>query len=81
VNGGQVRPQEALGGVRFHAGFVDVDERCRRISFADRNDETGEHYFIMGRSEQSPDEAIPDMDNVYIERDDQGWAATAASSG
>jgi hypothetical protein len=56
----------------FHAGFVHVDDVCR-LSFADRNDETGEHYFVMDRSEESPDEAAPDMANVYIERDDQGW--------
>ena len=57
----------------FHARFVHVDDVCRRLSFADRNDETGEHYFVMDRSEESPDEAVPNMDNVYIERDDQGW--------
>jgi hypothetical protein len=57
----------------FHAGFVHVDDVCRRLSFADRNDETGEHYFVMDRSEESPDEAVPDMTNVYIERDDQCW--------
>jgi hypothetical protein len=27
----------------------------------------------MDRSEDSRVEAIPDMQNVYIERDDQGW--------
>lgn len=57
----------------FHALFVHVDEDCRRLSFADRNDESGEHYFVMDRSEESPDEAVPDMENIYIERDDQGW--------
>jgi hypothetical protein len=57
----------------FHAGFVHPDDLCRRLSFADRDDESGEHYFIMDRSEESPDEAVPDMENVYIERDDQAW--------
>ncbi len=57
----------------FHAGRVYVDELCRRLSFADRDDGTGEHYFVIDRSEDSPDEAVPDMDNVYIERDDQEW--------
>jgi hypothetical protein len=57
----------------FLAGFVHADEECRRISFADRNDASGSHYFIMDRSEDSPNEAVPDMSNVYIERDDQGW--------
>lgn len=27
----------------------------------------------MDRSEESTQEAVADMDNVYIERDDQGW--------
>ena len=31
----------------FHAGFVDVDDVSRRLSFADRNDDSGEHYFVM----------------------------------
>jgi hypothetical protein len=57
----------------FHAGSVHADDVCRRLSFADRNDESGEHYFIMDRSEESPEETVPDMDNVYIERDDQCW--------
>jgi hypothetical protein len=57
----------------FHADFVHADDRTRRLSFADRNDESGEHYFIIDRSEDSPDQAVPDMQNVYIERDDQGW--------
>ena len=57
----------------FHAGLVNADKLCRRLSFADRGDETGEHYFIMDRSEDLPDGPVPDMDNVYIERDDQMW--------
>ena len=56
----------------FQAGLVDADRLCRRLSFADRQDATG-HYFIMDRSEDTPEEALPDMANVYIERDDQGW--------
>lgn len=57
----------------LHAALVDVDEACRRLSFADRNDENCEHYFIIDRSEESPTEALPDMGNVYIRRDDQCW--------
>lgn len=64
----------------FHAGFIHVDRLCRRLSFADRNDGSGEHYFIMDRSEDSPDEAVPDMDNVYIERNDQGWGGYGGSA-
>ena len=57
----------------FHAGFVHVDDLVRRLSFADRNDPSGNHYFIMGCSEESEEEAVADMKNVYIERDDQCW--------
>ena len=57
----------------FHAGLVHTDKLCRRLSFVDHDDDSGEHYFIMDRSEESPEEAVPDMDNVYIERDDQMW--------
>jgi hypothetical protein len=54
----------------FHAHFVDSDKECCRLTFVDRNDESGKHYFIMDRMEASP-EALPDMDNVYTEIDDQ----------
>ncbi|MFO0977849.1 MAG: Imm10 family immunity protein [Planctomycetaceae bacterium] len=57
----------------FHANLVYPDLQCRRLSFLDRDDESSEHYLIFDRSEESPDEAIPDMGNVYLERDDQGW--------
>lgn len=57
----------------FHANFVDADALCSRLSFEDHNDDSGEHYFVIDRSEESPNDALPDMDNVYIERDDQGW--------
>ena len=57
----------------FHAELVDVDEVAARLSFLDRNDETSEHYFIMDRSELSPEGSVPNMGDVYIERDDQCW--------
>jgi hypothetical protein len=57
----------------FNAEFVDADDVAARLSFLERNDETNEHYFIMDRSEDSPEEAHPDMGNVYIEREDQCW--------
>jgi Immunity protein 10 len=57
----------------FHAEFVDADDLVARLSFSDRDDETSEHYFIMDRSEDSPEETVPNMGNVYIERDDQCW--------
>jgi hypothetical protein len=55
----------------FHAGFLHSDADARRLSFADRNDEQGQHYFIIDRSEESPEEVVPDLRNVYIELDDQ----------
>lgn len=57
----------------FHAGYLHVDDTARRLEFADRNDDAGCHYFLMDRSEESPEEAVPDMENVYIRRDDQCW--------
>ena len=60
----------------FQAGVVHSDKVCRRLSFVDRDDDTREHYFIIDiidRSEESPEVPVPDMDNVYIERDDQMW--------
>jgi hypothetical protein len=57
----------------FHADFVHADAACRRLEFADRNDGSGERYFVIDRSEESPATAVPDMANVYIERDDQCW--------
>ena len=58
--------------LEFHAGVVHSDRLCRRLSFADRDDDSGKQYFIIDRSEQS-NEAVHDMDDVYIERDDQRW--------
>jgi hypothetical protein len=57
----------------FHATLVFPDSLCRRLSFLDRDDDASEHYLIFGRSEESLDESIPGVANVYLERDDQGW--------
>jgi hypothetical protein len=57
----------------FHATWVHANDNPPRLSFLDRDDDTSEHYFVMDRSEDTPDEALPDMDNVYVERDDQQW--------
>ncbi len=64
---------ETLVAFAFHASLVNCDPATVRLTFADRNDESAEHYFVMDRSEESRDEAVPDMQNVYIERDDQAW--------
>jgi hypothetical protein len=55
----------------FHAGCLYVDDSVRRLEFAERNDDMGSHYFQMARLEESPEEPVPDMKNVYIRRDDQ----------
>jgi hypothetical protein len=57
--------------VGFHAGFVHSDAVSRRLSFADHNDERGQRYFVIDRAEASPEEAVPDLANVYLELDDQ----------
>src|SRR5271156_4170777 len=57
----------------FHAGFISSDNVVSRVTLADSNDDKSEHYFVMDRSEDSSEDAIPGMTNVYIERDDQQW--------
>jgi hypothetical protein len=62
----------------FHAEYVASGDVELCLSFADWNDadwneKEAKHYFVMMRSEESPEEAVPDMQNVYIERDDQCW--------
>jgi hypothetical protein len=57
----------------FHANVICADKLCRRLSFTDRNAHSGEHYFIMDRSEETPEVAVPDLENIFIERDDQQW--------
>jgi hypothetical protein len=47
----------------FHAGLVYPDPVCRRLSFLDRDDNTSEHYFIIDRSEETPETSVPNMDN------------------
>ena len=52
---------------------VVVCERVeRRLSFADHPSKH-DHYFIVQRDDESPNEALPDLENIYIERDDQFW--------
>jgi hypothetical protein len=55
----------------FHADGVFI-EHCDAISFADDSAD-GQHYFVMSRSEDDPEQILPDVENVYIERDDQCW--------
>jgi hypothetical protein len=59
----------------FHANVVYADLSRRRLTLLDRDDESSEHYLIFDRCEESPDEAVPDMENVYLERDAPSWGA------
>jgi hypothetical protein len=63
-----------LGMFEFHAGHLYIDDASPRIiQFAERKTDTRCHYLLMVRSEESPEEAVPDMQNVYVRRDDQCW--------
>ncbi len=56
----------------FQAALVvpQIPEVC--LSFADRL-EHHQHYLVIQRSEERVDDVLPDVENVYIERDDQCW--------
>jgi hypothetical protein len=54
----------------FEAALVDSDTAAERLSFADHPDDQ-QHYLVIQRDEESADDVLPDMENVYVERDDQ----------
>src|SRR5258708_529355 len=54
----------------FHAKLVWQDAVALSIAFADKSTDQ-EHYFTIQRSEESPEAALSDVENVYIELDDQ----------
>lgn len=54
----------------FKAAIVVPDATAPSLSFADRT-ENYKHYLIIQRDEESGDAVLPDMENVYLERDDQ----------
>jgi len=54
----------------FEATLVVPDTTAESLSFADRP-ENHQHYLIIQRDEESRDAVMPDMENVYVERDDQ----------
>jgi len=55
----------------FHASEFETDDVALRVGLADG--ENGAHYFIMQRDEEFIEEALPHMENIYLERDDQWW--------
>ncbi|MBI3409882.1 MAG: hypothetical protein HY040_16205 [Planctomycetes bacterium] len=57
----------------FHAEVVDCDNVANRLSFAESGTEQFGHYLVVDRAENPASEAAPDMEDVYIERDDQMW--------
>ena len=55
----------------FEAALVVPDTRQESLSFADRC-ENHRHYLIIQRfDEEAGEDVLPDVENVYIERDDQ----------
>jgi hypothetical protein len=54
----------------FEAALVVPDTAAESLSFAD-HPENHQHYLIIQRDEESRDAVLPDMENVYVERDDQ----------
>ncbi len=56
----------------FHAIRVWHDEVSLCVAFADKIEEH-DHYFSIQRSEESPEQALADASNIYIELDDQCW--------
>jgi hypothetical protein len=61
----------------FVAEDHEIDHAARFVGFA--NNVTGQ-YLSLQREERSDAETLPDAGNVWIERDDQQWADTVASS-
>ena len=55
---------------RFAAPYFEIDRVVRFLGFA--NNETGQYLWFQ-RADGTEDEVVPYADNVWIERDDQGW--------
>jgi len=54
----------------FEAVLVVPDAKQESLSFADRL-EHYQHYLIIQRDQEARDDILPDVENVYVERDDQ----------
>ncbi len=54
----------------FEAALVVADRAGESLSFADRL-ENHRHYLVIQRDEVSRDAVLADLENVYLERDDQ----------
>ena len=54
----------------FRAELVVPDRRQQSLSFADRLQDH-KHYLILARDEENAEAVFSDVENVYIERDDQ----------
>lgn len=63
----------------FKASQFEADDVDLRVGFADG--ENGKHYFIMQRDEEFIEESITNMENIYIERDDQCWGGYGGEKG
>jgi hypothetical protein len=57
----------------FHAVGMEASPPDHLLSFWSQGDDQERHYFVIQRSEESSEEAVPDLANVYLELDDQSW--------
>ena len=57
----------------FHAVGMEASPPDRLVSFWSQGDGPERHYFTIQRSEESAEEAVADLANVYLELDDQSW--------
>jgi hypothetical protein len=54
----------------FQAALVVPDTAQMSLSFAD-HPENHQHYLIIQRDEELRNAILPDLENIYLERDDQ----------
>lgn len=57
--------------LKFSAGQVWIDDGSFNISFSSEEDD--EHYFVMQRDDSYIEEALPNVESIYTELDDQCW--------
>jgi len=57
----------------FEAFGMEASIPDRLLSFWSRDDGPSRHYFVIQRSEESPNEVVSRLENIYLELDDQCW--------
>lgn len=63
--------QSKLMVLKFFAGEFEANHVDLRIGFSEEED--GEHYFLMQRDDESTEEVLTNLENIYTELDDQCW--------